>query len=173
MMDKRGSRRLPGSVGSSSWAHSQASIPEIIESLLARFHDTIDEKRLAVEVDLDISTPNLALGQALLTTFEHLLSMVIDRCPFGGELLITALETEEGLEFEFADSGEGIPLSLEKNRLSAFKPAEVDGEIFNLWPPLARTEQRLDCQVFCTRCPQGGLAWTLVQRRRQAVLKFA
>lgn len=173
MIGKRGSRRLSRAGNAQPRTYPQASISDAIESLLVRFDQRIVAKRLAVEVDVDVSTPELDQGQALTDAFEKLLYLVIERCPFGGELLITALETEAGLEIEFADSGEGIPISLQHSHLTAFRPTEVEESTLNLWRRTTQQPPKLNCQVYCARCPQGGLAWTLVQRLPEVALRVA
>ena len=151
----------------------QATIRDAVESLIRRFDDQITEKRLVVELDVDVAAQAMSPQRMPDPALESLLALVISRTPSGGNILITAVETPRGVEIEFADSGADIPYSLQGSRLTAFQPTVInDSKIAvnrNTVPDVAGGRT----QVICARCPQGGLAWTLVQRQPESVRKVA
>lgn len=164
--------------------HRNCPSVDCISDVLSRFSRQIEKKQLTVEVDAENVGYDLHSPSWLYAAVESLVEHAVGRSPQGGELSITLLKSKRGVEIEVADSG-----SSENPRVSAaFAPSSVhyDQSMSGLeWSAgfaevaadrlnsVGRSGLPSQGRLFCARCPQGGLAWTLVVPDRLAALKVA
>lgn len=125
--------------------------------------ESIQAKKLQVELEFEHNARFAECGQGLAATLERLVSLAVSRSPFGSTLMITVLVTHRGVEIEVADEGPQQPLQARpligfgSRLLQDLPDARVATQ--------AAADERLG--LYCGRCPQGGLAWTVVVQRRE------
>lgn len=136
---------------------------EVIADLLARHQRRISAKRLVVHIDVEDLCSSLDNNAQLLKQFDSTLRSAIDDCVEQGEVSITVMDTPRGIEIEVSDSD---------SNSSAISNEEVQLQTATFYRhrlPNSRLPKSgrwgaasSDLQVLCDRCPQGGLAWTIV-----------
>ena len=146
-------------------------------TLLQRTHrvlqvlsERIRAKRLTIELDFDLEAASSACSMRISRAVEQLIELAISRSPDCSELEITVLHSQRGMEIEVADCGMASASAWDGQGAFRTQPLEElpSGQT-------SATAGRLpeNAKLFCSRCPQGGLAWTLVVADRAAALKVA
>ena len=126
-----------------------------LQEVVLACQQEIAANELTVEVDVESGLDGYVLTSELQSTLRHLLSRACGRSPNNSQILITAIDTVSGVEIEVADEGQMIldgrsESDVELSSVRAFRCRET-------WATnLSRGN------VFCTNCPQGGIAWTIV-----------
>ena len=97
------------------------SIPELFESALALFQNSLSASNITVERQWLDNMPRIVclegeIGQVL----ANLISNAIDSMPSGGTLHLAATATVNGLNLEISDTGSGIPAEFQKKILEPF-----------------------------------------------------
>lgn len=112
-------------------------------------------KQLAIEFDIDAGLECEQMPGSTLSTIRDLVEQACERSPAGCQVLITVVETTAGIEVEVADEGQMVlgegDSVLESAGIQARKSREA-------WRQVVTST----AEVFCTNCPQGGVAWTVV-----------
>lgn len=155
-------------------AATEKTVREALRALVSKRHAEIQRKRLTVEIDVEHSLTDGQIGWRLQDAFERLLGLAIQRCPEDTELTVTAISTSRGTEVEIADSGANGETQHSPSKLTAFAPCEISrlpGYLNSARTSVARDDAAME--LYCTRCPQGGLAWTVVMREKLLVSKAA
>jgi hypothetical protein len=136
----------------------QATIVDALEQLNAQIH----QKSIVVAVEIDDEVMHSTCPVAIRRAIEFLLHVAVDRSPIAGDVYVTACTTPRGLEIEIADSGddEAFP------KLRAFYPQDCR-------PLLNFPACGAGFSVLGSLCPQGGVAWTILARKRVAYSKVA
>lgn len=107
------------------------------------------EAAIALETDIQEGIPVPADAVATAELLRTLISQAIEEMPEGGELTVTACETQGGVELEIADTG---------------RQAE------HRWQRLPLAAASLGAELSWQNCPQGGAAVTVrfpPRRQRQ------
>lgn len=107
---------------------------------------------VCLEVDIDAGLRIPADPGQTAKLIETLVSQALREMPDGGDLIVTACETQRGVELEFADSG---------------------GDVEDRSQSLPLTAASIGAKLHWQNCPQGGGAVTitfprLAQARRKA-----
>jgi len=110
-------------------------------------------KKLTIEFDIDAGLEREQVSGSTLNTIRDLVEQACDRSPAGCQVLITVIETNAGIEVEVADEGQMV--LGEGDSVSAGIQARKSRES---WRQVVSST----AEVFCTNCPQGGVAWTVV-----------
>jgi signal transduction histidine kinase len=97
------------------------------------------------------------LGRGLL----NLVLNAVDAMPDGGDLLVTACHSSEGLEIEVADSGPGVPQEILDHLFEPFFTTKSSGTGLGL-AIVERIAQAHGGRAIAANCPEGGAAFTLV-----------
>ncbi len=139
-----------------------STLQETLQRRLASQQPCLHQKRVAIQLELDRALESTACSPTIQAAVERVLDLAIARAPQQSQLLITACPTRHGLEIEIADDGDESLLP----RCNAFSPYDCREFI-----QLAGSQQ--DYDVYGITCPQGGLAWTLVIKRRAVQAKAA
>lgn len=105
---------------------------------------------LEMDVNVDLAVPADAVRTAEL--IRTLVNQAIDEMPAGGDLVITACETPQGVELEMADTGRDI-----KDRARRL--------------PMAAAA--IGAQLVWQNCPQGGAAVTITFARQSGQRRIA
>lgn len=95
---------------------------------------------IGLETDIAAGLPIPAEAGRTAELIRSLVSQAIDQMPNGGELMVTACETDCGVELEIADTG-----------------GDADQRVQRL--PMAAAA--IDAQLNWQDCPQGGVAVTI------------
>jgi hypothetical protein len=122
----------------------------------------VDQKKLVIDIDLEQSVGVLPCGLGVVNALQRLLKLAISRCPPKGDMQVTACRTFRGIEIEIADSGNEnyVPW------MNAFSPCPpsllIEGPVSRAPSKWRSGDANFD--LYCTHCPQGGVAWSLVFR---------
>ena len=137
---------------------------------LERLSSRIRSKQISVILDCDDSASRIYCSPKLTRAVECLLELAITRSPKCGEVDVTVLHSQRGIEIEVADCGSQHSDASESCGAFRCQPiADVPR------PGRSATGAALpaDASLYCARCPQGGVAWTLVISESAAALKAA
>ena len=72
------------------------SAEHVISDALTSYRGQIADKNLTVELNVDLLQAPITPMGALGSLLDRVLSLAVSRCEYGGELLITALESDRG-----------------------------------------------------------------------------
>ncbi len=136
-----------------------------VNNLLLESASDIQSRSLNVDLEVAPEAKNLPSMPAAMGPLKNLLQQAIERSPKGGDISIVILNTSRGIEMEVADSGPDPELPV---RLAAFGSPRLNG--------LAVADPQTGgsrCNYYCSRCPQGGLAWTVVLPEEQSARQVA
>lgn len=126
-------------------------LEQVVQHCLTRKSTTIATKRLQVNVDLSSVFAIACDREWLSSIVQQLIDLAIDRSPSSSHLSMTACQSNGHIEFEIADEGSGED-SLPGITSAWYEPKNHPFQRYQV------SEQDI---VRCTRCPQGGVAWTL------------
>lgn len=145
------------------------SVPAVIAAAIASLEVELIQSQTQVDVDLDASLATVLCPTGFDETFKRLLYNSISRgSQFGGELSISACRTQRGIEIEIADSSLVVD-DLPRNAFSRC-PTHASG---GLRGQRLNTNLPPAFDIYHTRCPQGGQAWTLVLSSRNSLVRAA
>lgn len=143
-------------------AHREAAL-SVISDLIESHEQRISAKQLTIAIDVEDLCSAMGTSPSLIHHFESMLTNAVEDCAKYGEVSITVLDTLRGIEIEVADSASSPSATADYE--AGLSRAAFSGH----QPPLARSSgasrwgaTHADLRVSCTRCPQGGLAWTFV-----------
>jgi signal transduction histidine kinase len=138
-------------------------VREVVDPLQPQF------EAQAISVALDVAEQQVVLAdrQMLRRAVLNLVLNSIDAMPDGGELAITACETESGWELEIADSGPGLPQDLQHRIFEPFVTTKSNGTGLGL-AVVYRVAEVHGGSVDAMNCPEGGAAFVLRMPCRRA-----
>ncbi len=145
-----------------------ASVRRAIEAAIASQEADLHECQIRIDVDLDSCLAMVRCPANLVDALKRLLHNAIDRSPQHSELSISACRTNRGIEIEIADSNPQVD-DTPRNAFSRCRPPDTHGMPGQRMS--ATTPSGFD--LYRTRCPQGGQAWTLVLTPRQSLVRAA
>ena len=105
---------------------------------------------LEMDINVDLAVPADAVRTADL--IRTLVNQAIDEMPQGGDLVVTACETPQGVELEMADTGRDVEQRAQRLPLAA---------------------AAIGAQLAWQNCPQGGAAVTVTFRRESGQRRIA
>lgn len=133
---------------------------ELIDEIVGSLGPQLDAQ--AVEVDCDVP-PNTLLCADREMVRRAVLNLVLnalDVMPQGGDLVVTACETDEGIELEIADSGPGLDDDQRRRLFEPFYSTKETGTGLGL-SVVAHVAEAHGGSVTADNCPEGGAALTL------------
>lgn len=147
------------------WRHKEPrklALRDAIRFELETQQSTLAHKRLRIDIDLDPEIAMTPCSAAVCAAIETVLGVAIDRSPRGGELSIIGCCTSQGIELEVADDGDETYFP----RFRAFQNEDC-GQL------ISASSSRSQVSFVGALCPQGGMAWTILLNRTQAIAKAA
>jgi signal transduction histidine kinase len=145
-----------------------ALLNEVVQSLSPQFQ--------AQDIRCCIDCPDglalMADSDMLRRALLNLLLNALDALPAGGELVITACQTSEGIEIEVADSGPGVSADLIDRLFEPFFTTKGGGTGLGL-AIVERIAAAHGGRATIANCPEGGAAFTLIIPQRTQVLERA
>ena len=143
--------------------------------LHALLHDVCDMlgPQLAaqgVHAEIDVPLPMLVSAdqEMVRRAVLNLALNALDVMPEGGELVVTACETQRGLEIEVADSGPGIPEHVGAKVFEPFYTTKSEGTGLGL-AIVYRVAEAHGGSVAVCNCANGGAAFTICIPTTQSV----
>ncbi|MDA8697136.1 ATPase [Rhodopirellula sp.] len=127
------------------------SLAVLVESVVGQILIQ-QETPICLELDIDTMIEVPADAEKIVSLLESLVSQSLDEMPDGGDLTITAVESQDGLELELADTG-----------------CDVENRSRRL-PMIAAA---IGAGLSWQNCPQGGGAVTIRFPRKQQMLRAA
>jgi signal transduction histidine kinase len=91
----------------------------------------------------------------------NLVLNALDALPTGGDLALTACQTNAGLEIEIADSGPGVPAAIVDRLFEPFFTTKGSGTGLGL-AIVERIAAAHGGRAKVVNCPEGGAAFTLI-----------
>ncbi|MCA9245969.1 MAG: HAMP domain-containing histidine kinase [Planctomycetales bacterium] len=135
-----------------------------VRELVDDICDTLAPQFAAQGIEVELDVPNdhrlFADRHMLRRAVMNLVINAIDAMPDGGELLVTSVQTADGVEIEVADSGDGLADDTRSRAFEPFFTTKATGTGLGL----AIVERVADAHGGCissTNCAQGGAAFTL------------
>lgn len=144
------------------------SLQQVIKGLLDGHQAHLQEMCIGVEYEVDQHVGELLCQALIEDCLREILHTAIARSTVGSQLTISAFRTVRGVEIEIADA-ESVTDDLPTNAFSRCQDwsLRLRRESSQRWANSALPD------VYHTRCPQGGQAWTLVMKPRMAQLRAA
>lgn len=140
-----------------SYFHTQqefGSLYAMLQVAMEASRAKYPETELSLEFDNGLSAQQISL--AISETIQELVEQACQRSPIGSQVLITALRTSAGIEIEVADEGQMVLTDADVElRAEVGVPALKCRQAWG-------TSKHSGTRVFCTNCPQGGVAWTVL-----------
>lgn len=146
----------------------QRSVRQVIQDLIDLHRADLQELRIGVECELDWPVAELPCQILVEDCLGEILQTAIARSTVDSQLTISACRTVRGVEIEIADA-ESVTDDLPTN---AFSRCQRWTSRMRREAPLPWANSALP-DVYHTRCPQGGQAWTLVMTARVAQIRAA
>lgn len=146
----------------------QRRLRQVIEDLIGMHHTDLQEMRIDVECEVDQSVGELSCQALVEDCLLEILQTAMARSTIGSQLTISAFRTVRGVEIEIADAN-SMTDDLPTNAFSRCQrwTMRMRREGGQRWANSALPD------VYHTRCPQGGQAWTLVMAPRMAQVRAA
>lgn len=138
------------------------TLRDAIEFELQTQQPRLQSKNLTIELDLATAVASTICTTLVRSALETVLGLAIDRSPRRGELLISGCTTRRGIEIEIADAGEDGDFP----RFHAFHRRDCQRLI-----PVPPNRSDLNC--YGAKCPQGGMAWTIILNQQHAISQVA
>jgi signal transduction histidine kinase len=96
--------------GKASFEYQSFSPQSLVMDALEPFRSTIQEKGIALGIDLHGNLPDVWTDRTRTSrVFANLLSNALRHTPAGGRIFLAAKEEENAVRFVVSDTGEGIP----------------------------------------------------------------
>ncbi len=149
-------------------APCQRSVRQVIQGLIDTHRGDLHEMGIDVEYDLEWPVAELRCQAWVEDCLQEILQAAIGRSTPGSQLTISACRTVRGVEIEIADA-DSMTDDLPTNAFSRCQrwTLRMRREASQRWANSALPD------VYHTRCPQGGQAWTLVMTPRMAQVRAA
>ena len=150
----------------SSTAHR--TLRQVVETAIEFYQPDLRELRISVELEVERQVAEVDCQLQVETCLLELVHSAISHCTAGSQLTISACRTARGVEIEIAEEDsltDDVPTNA-FSRGHAWSPGTNCNEA-KRWNSAAAPD------VYHTRCPQGGQAWTLVMSSRLAHAKAA
>ncbi len=146
-------------------ASSGNSVGDVVLAAIALVEPQLRDLRIHVDLELDPQLPEVSCHCKMHLMVNRLMQTAIARSLEESELQISVCQTIRGIEIEIADGSptDNLPTNA-FSRWSGRQFWEDDAEQLH-------TNQHIE--LFHTRCPQGGQAWTLVLVSHKTYLRAA
>ncbi len=144
------------------------ALNDMLQTAIDNLADELRELHIHVDVEVDASLAKISYPSSIENALSSLLSRAIAGIPIGSEMSVSACRTNRGVEIEIAN---GSPL-LNDGPANAFSRCvwrESNGDLASRMQPVTAA----GCELYHTRCPQGGQAWTLVLVSRMIAVRAA
>lgn len=145
-----------------------SSLQSALKQAMQRLSTPLHERSIHVAVDISTEDLRSVCPGATRHAIDALLEVAIERSPIHGEVYVTACTTSRGLEVEIADSGDEVAFPIRR----AFNPQDCRPLL--QFPMInSGMHSSAGINIFGSACPQGGVAWTIVQRQRMYYTRVA
>lgn len=151
---------------------SSRSLRQVIESVLDYHQADLRELSISIEREVDWQVAELVCQPQVENCLRELLHSAIARSTLNSQLTISACRTVRGIEIEIADA-DSVTDDLPTNAFSRCHAwaSPASRSKAPRWRNSMANSTAPD--VYHTRCPQGGQAWTLVMTPRLAQVRAA
>jgi signal transduction histidine kinase len=139
----------------------QVTVARIFDEVLQSLAPQLAAQSIVAEIDCPQPLVVQADGEMLRRAVLNLVLNALDALPDGGELMLTACRTGDGLEIEVADSGPGVPPALLDRLFEPFFTTKSSGTGLGL-AIVERIVAAHGGRAQVVNCPEGGAAFTLI-----------
>ena len=151
---------------------SSRSLRQVIESVLEFHQADLRELSISIEREVDWQVAELVCQPQVENCLRELLHSAIARSTLNSQLTISACRTGRGIAIEIADA-DSVTDDLPTNAFSRCQAWASQGSRSQAPRWRNATANATAPDVYHTRCPQGGQAWTLVMTPRLAQVRAA
>jgi signal transduction histidine kinase len=141
-------------------AWQRFDLRDLLDEVVDPLRPQLDAQRVLLLLDLPPKQRVWADRHLIRRAALNLVFNAVDAMPDGGELVITACETESGWELEIADSGPGLPGDLRDRIFEPFVTTKATGTGLGL-AVVYRVANVHGGAITAANCPEGGAAFTL------------
>lgn len=147
---------------------AQRSLRTVIDGLIDAHRAELQERCVSVECDVERPVAELRCQVLIQDCLQEILHTAIACSTLGSHLSVSAFRTVRGVEIEIADAASATD-DMPTNAFSRCQrwSLRLRREAKGRWANSALPD------VYHTRCPQGGQAWTLVMTPRMAQVRAA
>jgi signal transduction histidine kinase len=139
----------------------RVQVANLLHDVVQSLSPQLDAQGILAQVDCDDCLTAMADADMLKRAILNLVLNALDALPAGGELVLTACHTDEGLEIEIADSGPGVPAPLLDRLFEPFFTTKGSGTGLGL-AIVERIASVHGGRALVANCPEGGAAFTLI-----------
>lgn len=133
---------------------------ELMEEITSSITPQLEAQRVGVELDVPPHVTMSADREMVRRATLNLLLNSLDVMPEGGDLVVTACDSDEGVDLEIADSGPGIDNNLLPRLFEPFFTTKESGTGLGL-SVVAHVAEAHGGTITGENCPEGGAAFTL------------
>jgi K+-sensing histidine kinase KdpD len=145
------------------------SVWQVVQAVIDSLANSLQQRQISLDLDLERHLQRLYCHSNVGPMLRELVQHALDRSPPRAELSISACQTQRGIEIEVAEC-QPLPDAARPNAFARYQPQlSHPRRAATLAAPAARE----GCDLYCTRCPQGGQAWTLVVSSRCVMARVA
>lgn len=131
-------------------------VSDLCETLSPQF----EAQRIRPCLEISSGTTAVADPNMLRRALLNLVLNAVDAMPNGGDLVVTAVNKNSGLELEVADTGPGISAEVRRRIFEPFFTTKTEGTGLGL-AIVQRIAEAHGGHLDVTNCPEGGAAFTL------------
>jgi signal transduction histidine kinase len=148
----------------------RVDLPSLLRDAVQSLGPQLQAQGIHCRIDCPTTLTLMADCEMLRRALLNLLLNALDALPAGGELVITACQTNAGVEIEVADSGSGVSAELLDRLFEPFFTTKGGGTGLGL-AIVERIAAAHGGRATVANCPEGGAAFTLILPQRTQILE--
>jgi len=139
---------------------SEVSVSKLLVDVCTGLAPQLAAQHIAADIDCGHDIVVRADADMLRRAVLNLVLNAVDFMPSGGQLVLSGLETDYGVEIEVADSGPGLPGGNAQKVFEPFFTTKSGGTGLGL-AIVSRIAEAHGGSISAMNCPEGGAAFTL------------
>lgn len=143
-------------------------LDSLLDDVVGSLEQQLSAQGIATTIDIPGDTTVYVDQEMTRSVLLNLVFNAMDAMPSGGEIVVTAYNSDSGVELEIADSGPGLTEDVRDHLFEPFYTTKRDGTGLGL-AVVERIVRAHGAQIEATNCPEGGAAFTVSFPRRFAM----
>ena len=147
------------------------ALPQV-DDVVGALSPQLAAQGITLDIDVPPNHETYADRDMLRRAILNLMLNALDAMPEGGDLVITSVETPQGMDLEIADSGPGLSDEIRRRAFEPFYSTKSSGTGLGL-AIVDHIVARHGGSISALNCHEGGAAFTLTIPHRAACLQGA